>query len=329
MLFENLNSTSAPLLLGQGGTLWFPPQSSSMASSVDRIFYFIASVSTFFFVLIVVLMTFFVLKYRRRPGHTAQPSPSHNTLLELTWSVIPGLILVYIFTTGFMTYLDMRKPPDDAYELQVVARKWSWAFQYPNGVVHDDLHLPVDRPVRLVMSSEDVIHSLFVPAFRVKQDVVPGRYTQTWFYPTRPGNYPLYCAEYCGQKHSSMDATVVVHPSGEFEQWLRDEEEQMNNLPPAELGALLYKRQGCVQCHAVDGNTRGKVGPSFLGTFGTQQALKTGEPVTVDENYIRESILEPLAKVRAGYQPVMPTYQGRLKDKEIDGLVAYIKSLKE
>lgn len=317
-------------LLGQAGaTLAFPPQGSDVAPAVDRLFYIITWICAFFFALIIALMIYFVLKYRRRPGHNVEPSPSHNTSLELFWSVVPGLILVFIFASGFTTYLNMRTPPEGAYEIRVVARKWSWAFQYPNGLVMDNLHLPVGRPVRLVMSSEDVIHSLYVPAFRVKQDLVPGRYSELWFRTTRPGDYRLYCAEYCGQQHSTMVADVIVHEPGEFERWLRQETDKMNDLPPAELGALLYKRQGCVQCHASDTNTQGKVGPSFAGSFGTQQALASGETITVDENYIRQSILEPISQVRAGYQPVMPTYQGRLKDNEIDALIAYIKSLDE
>lgn len=318
----------ASLFAESSGNLIFPPQSSSVAESVDNLFYLIAAIAGFFFALIVVLMVLFVVRYRRRPDRVAMPSPDHNIWLEIFWSVVPALLLVVIFTAGFTTYLDMREPPDDALELQVVARKWSWAFQYPNGVVHDDLHLPVDRPVRLLMSSEDVIHSLYVPAFRIKQDLVPGRFSQTWVRAKEEGVFPLYCAEYCGQGHSTMDARVVVHAPGEFERWMREEADKLNNLPPAELGALLYKRQGCIQCHAADPSMKANVGPAFYNVFGTQQALKSGESVVVEENYIRESILQPMAKIRAGYQPVMPTYQGRLTDKEINALIAYIKSLK-
>lgn len=312
-----------------GGTLVFPIQGSDSAAAVDWLFYAITAISTVFFVVIVAVMTYFVLRYRRRPGHEVEPSPSHNTPLEIAWSVIPGFILLGIFAAGFLIYLDMRRIPDGAYEVKVTARKWSWAFQYPNGLVIEDLHVPTGRPVKLLMSSQDVIHSLFVPAFRVKQDLVPGRYSELWFRATTPGSYRLYCAEYCGQQHSTMDADVVVHESAEFDTWLRTEADKTNNLPPAELGALLYKRQGCVQCHAVDENVQGKAGPSFAKTFGTQQKLASGETVTIDENYIRRSILEPLAQIRAGFQPVMPTYQGRLRDNEIDALIAYIKSLNE
>ena len=309
------------------GTLVFPPQGSDGASAVDLLFYSITAISTFFFVAIVTVMTFFVLRYRRRLGHDVQESPSHNTPLEIVWSVLPGFILLGIFAAGFVIFLDMRRVPDGAYEIKVSARKWSWAFQYPNGLVIEDLHVPVGRPVRLLMSSQDVIHSLFIPAFRVKQDLVPGRYSEMWFRATRPGSYRLYCAEYCGQKHSGMDADVIVHEPAEFDLWLRTEADKVNNLPPAELGALLYKRQGCAQCHAIDENSQGKAGPSFAKTFGTEQRLASGETITIDENYIRRSILEPLAQIRAGFQPVMPTYQGRLRDHEIDALIAFIKTL--
>ncbi|WP_373651042.1 MULTISPECIES: cytochrome c oxidase subunit II [unclassified Schlesneria] len=310
-----------------GETLVFPTQGSDFAPAIDWLFYAITAISAFFFAIIVGVMVYFVLRYRRRPGHDAQPSASHNTPLEIAWSVLPGFILLAIFAAGFLIFLDLRRVPEGAYEIKVTARKWSWAFEYPNGLVMEDLHVPADRPVRLLMSSMDVIHSLFVPAFRVKQDLVPGRYTEMWFRATGAGTHRLYCAEYCGQKHSTMVANVVVHEPADFEQWLRIETDKTNNLPPAELGALLYKRQGCAQCHAIDDNVQGKAGPSFAKTFGTQQRLTNGESVTIEENYLRRSILEPLAQIRAGFQPVMPTYQGRLRDNEIDALIAYIKSL--
>lgn len=322
-------ATTLQALLAQnsGGTLVFPEQGSDFAASVDWLFYAITGISTFFFVIIVAVMSYFVIRYRRRPGHAVEPSPSHNTPLEIVWSVLPGFILVGIFAAGFQIFLDIRRVPEGAYEIKVSARKWSWAFQYENGLVLENLHVPTGRPIRLLMSSQDVIHSLFIPAFRVKQDLVPGRYSDLWFRATRAGSYRLYCAEYCGQQHSSMVADVVVHEPADFDLWMRTEVDKTNNLPPTELGALLYKRQGCVQCHAIDDNSQGKAGPSFAKTFGTEQRLASGEAVKIDENYIRRSILEPLAQVRAGYQPVMPTYQGRLKDKEIEALIAYIKSL--
>ena len=306
---------------------FFPPPSSTTATSVDNLFYFILWVSVFFFAIIVGVMGLFLVRYRQRSGIQPQPSPSHNNLLEIGWSVLPGLILAVIFFWGFTDFLDMRRAPDNAYEIQVVAKKWNWSFKYPNGHVDNNLHVPVDKPVRLVMSSYDVIHSLYVPAFRLKMDVVPGKYTSTWFEATTTGDFVLFCAEYCGTQHSSMLAKVVVHPSGEFEPWLENAANFLEDLTPAEGGKILYTRRGCVQCHSVVENAAPMTGPTFYGSFGTSQTLADGSSIIVDENYIRESILEPQAKVRAGYKPVMPTYQGQLKNEEIDALIAFIKSL--
>lgn len=308
------------------GTLFFPAQSSTVAHKVDDLFYLIFWISTVFFALIVILMVWFVLRYRRRPGVEAQKTAHHNPWLEAAWSIIPGLLLVVIFVEGVLGYLDLRNPPDGAYQIRVTGRKWNWAFEYPNGYVDNNLHVPHGRPVELTMTSEDVIHSLFVPAFRVKMDLVPERYTKAWFEATEPGTYRLYCAEYCGTEHSNMVANVIVHEAGEFEAWLEDASNFLDKLPPAEAGKLLYERRGCIQCHTTDGTP--KAGPSFKGIFGTEQGLADGSVVTVDENYIRESLLEPLAKVRAGYRPVMPTYRGQLKDAEITVLIEFIKSLK-
>lgn len=315
-----------PFAQAGSGDFFFPVQGSSGAGTVDEIFYFIFWICFFFFCLIVGLMTYFVLRYRRRPGVEVEKSTSHSNLLEITWSTIPTLIVGVIFLWGFFGYMDMRTPPDDAYEIRVVAKKWSWSFIYPNGHMEPNLHVPVDRPVLLVMSSDDVIHSLFVPAFRIKMDVVPGRYNKLWFDARRVGEYTLFCAEYCGQQHSKMLAKVVVHPAGEFESWLADAANFLEKMTPAEGGQVLYTRRGCSQCHSIDGSA--KVGPTFKGAFGTEQALADGTPVVVDENYIRRSILEPQAQVRAGYKPQMPTYAGQIRDEEIDALIAYIKSLK-
>lgn len=309
-----------------GGSFWFPMPSSSSAGAVDNLFHFILSLSAFFFVLIVGLMLIFVIRYRRRPGYTQAAASDHNTTLEIVWSVIPGLLTVLIFYRGFTGYLDQRTPPAETYEIKVNAKKWSWAFQYPNGYIDNDLHLPFGRAIKLTMTSEDVIHSVFIPAFRAKMDVVPGRYTSMWFEPTRVGEFPLLCAEYCGQKHSEMLANVVVHPSGEFEKWLETASNLLATLPPVEAGKILYTRRGCAQCHTTDGTAR--TGPSFKGSFAQNVTFVDGSSAAMDENYIRESILDPLKKVRAGFRPVMPSYKGQLKDAEIDAIAEFIKSLK-
>jgi cytochrome c oxidase subunit 2 len=315
------------LLGAPGGSLFFPQRATEEAAIVDQVFYFIFIISVIFFALILGLMGFFVIKYRRREGVGPQPSPSHSTSLEMVWTIIPTILVAVMFLWGFWGYMGMRQAPEDSYEIQVLAKKWSWNFVYPNGHIEADLHVPMDQPIRLVMSSDDVIHSLYVPAFRLKMDVVPGRYTKTWFHATEAGEHQLYCAEYCGTQHSTMLAKVVVHPRGEFEKWLEDAANFLERMTPAEGGQLLVQRRGCLQCHSLDGSAR--VGPPFKGIFGTQQAMTSGEIVTVDENYILESIMEPMAKIRAGYQPVMPTYKGQLKDEEITAIIAYIKTLKE
>jgi cytochrome c oxidase subunit 2 len=271
-------------------------------------------------------MAYFLIRYRARPGHEAEPSPSHSNALEIVWSVIPAILVAVMFIWGFFGYMEMRSAPDDAYEIQVVGKKWNWSFIYANGHIDSDLHVPLDRPVRLVMTSDDVIHSLYIPDFRIKMDLVPGRYTKTWFRAMEEGEHTLLCAEYCGTQHSSMLAKVVVHPSGEFESWLEDAANFLERVTPVEGGEILYNRRGCVQCHSIDGSA--KTGPTFKGTYGTVQQMTSGEQVEIDENYIRESILDPQAKVRAGYRPVMPTYRGMLKDEEISAIIEFIKSLK-
>lgn len=317
-----------PLPLAQtayGNNFFFPERASDVAGAVDTLFFFILWVSMIFFAIIVGVMTLFLIKYRHREDHEARESPSHNNVLEILWSVIPTIIVAVIFLWGFGAYMDMRQPPSNAYEIRVVARKWTWEFIYANGHRDPDLHIPVNRPVRLVMSSEDVIHSLFIPAFRVKMDVLPDRYTTTWFNPTRVGEYTLFCTEYCGEQHSTMLARVVVHPSGEFEKWLADAASFLDRVTPEEGGRIVYQRKGCAQCHSIDGSARS--GPTFKGIFGAQHEMVDGSRIPVDENYIRKSILEPMADIRAGYKPVMPTYAGQIREEEIDALIAFIKSL--
>jgi cytochrome c oxidase subunit 2 len=308
------------------GTFWFPPEASTTAGSTDWLFHFILWISVFFLLLIVGLMVAFVWSYRRRPGLEAEKTAAHHTQLELTWTIIPTILAGIIFYFGISGYVDIYTPPHNAREVQVTGQKWKWLFTYPNGLVSGDLHVPIGEPTRLVLRSEDVLHSFFIPSFRMKMDVVPGRYTKMWFTPTELGSHQVYCAEYCGTNHSGMLSQVVVHTPAEYEKWLRDEEDKNLNRSPVEIGADLYKTRGCAQCHSLDG-TRG-IGPSFKGVFGKEEFMADGSKLTVDEDYIHESIIEPQAKIVAGFAPVMPTFKGKLKDKEIAGLVEYIKSLK-
>ena len=307
------------------GTFWMPQDAAAGASSVDTLFYAILAISAVCFIGITIAVIVFVAKYRHREGHRAESSSSHNDVLEITWTVLPSIVVVIIFVIGWRSFANMKMAPKHAHEVIVTAQKWSWTFQYPNGHIDSVLHVPVDEPVRLVMTSDDVIHSFFVPAFRAKQDVLPKRFTTMWFEATKVGTYQAYCAEYCGQQHSKMLTTVVVHEPGGYEKYLEQAAEAMLNMPPRELGELIYKQRGCAQCHSIDGASG--TGPTFKGLWASTGKLADGSTITVDENYIRESILEPQAKVRLGFNPVMPTFQGKLKEREIIGIIEYIKSL--
>ena len=345
----------ATLLAQSDGSFWMPPRAASGAEGVDWLFYLILGISAFFFFLIVAVMVFFVIRYRRREGHPAQNTPSHSTALELTWSLIPAALLLLMFYLGFKAFMDMYTPPGDAMQVNVIGRRWTWAFEYPDtGYIHDnDLHVPVNKSVKLVLTSEDVIHSLFIPAFRLKRDAVPGRYNKAWFKPTQVGEFDLLCAEYCGTSHSDMLGKVVVHAPGEFEVWMKEEmknplmeltQEQLDDYlrdppdflarhpelgltPPADLGAKLYKVKGCAQCHTVDGTAA--TGPSLKGLFGTKRQFQDGSSEVADENYLRKSMVDPQSQVVAGYDGIMPTYKSRLNDREIGMLIEYIRSLDE
>lgn len=319
-------SLFSPILAESNSSLWLPSQSSTVAGQVDSVFSLILWISMAFFAGIVGTLVLFVSRYRRRGRTPAERQVHHSISLEIAWSVIPFILLIVIFAAGFTTFMGMVLEPDNCYEIKVVGKKWVWNFQYPSGYIEDALHVPIDRPVKLVMSSDDVIHSVFIPAFRVKRDVIPGRYTSLVFEATQTGTFDLFCAEYCGTKHSDMFSDVVVHPAGEFAAWLENASSFLETMSPADAGKTLYKRRGCAQCHSIDGSQM--VGPGFYKLFGQQAALDTGDTVRVDENYIRESILEPQAKARAGYRKVMPTYQGQLKDKEIAAIIEYIKTLR-
>ena len=329
--------------------LWFRESASQATSgNVDWIFHAILWICIFFFFLIISLMVLFMLRYRAKPGREPEHTPHHSNLLEAAWSIIPTFIVIWIFAIGVINYLELRTPPEGAYEIQVVAKKWSWTFIYPTGHIDANLHVPVDQPVKLVMSSDDVIHSVFIPAFRVKMDCVPGRYSTLWFKADKATEdydedkladtdiiketgadefgYDLFCTEYCGQGHSAMIAKVIVHASGTFDKWMNDAMKPKEGDSPYDLGEKLYKQRGCAQCHSLDGKSG--TGPTFKDTFGSQQDTDKGE-VTVDENYIRESILNPMAKIRNGYKGVMPSFQGQLREHEIAALIWFHKAQNE
>ncbi len=309
--------------------MWMPVDASTFGADVDGPYNFLFWVSVVSALAIYGVMFYFIVKYRakgREENEIGDQTSHHNTALEITWSVIPLLLCIVIFVWGFKGYVNLRTPPKDAVEIHVQGQKWKWLFTYPSGLVSSELHVPVGEDVRVIIQSVDVLHSLYIPAFRTKMDAVPGRYTDLWFHATREGEYPIFCAEYCGTSHSDMLAKAVVHPPGGYEAWLKEREEELNNLPPVELGQKLYSEQGCSTCHSVDGAT--KIGPSWKGIFGSTHTFTDGTSATVDENYIIESINTPAAKVVQGFSPSMPTYQGKLNDKQLNGLVEYLKTLK-
>ncbi len=432
------------MLAQSDGRFWMPDAASTSAAEVDWVFSFIFWISAFFFALIVFLMLFFVIRYRWRKGQETKAMPNSNLTIEIIWTAIPFLVVATIFWVAFRAYMKLTVPPSNAYEIQVVGQKWKWLFEYPNGWVDDRLHVPGDRAILLTMRSEDIIHSMFIPAFRLKMDVVPGRYSKIWFKATKNGTFDIYCAEYCGTGHSDMTTQIVVHAPGGYERWLREassllsptlriqdltdaaalarkiksgtdpvsefirtsltdagtaginawngssepndalkalliseintilkgasiydperfasvtvaaetaalmeknpegeDQVQLNRfllsdaMPDfftrgpdmVEAGRYIYERKGgCASCHTLDGNAN--VGPSFLGIYGRSRDLEGGETITVDENYIRQSIIEPQAKVVLGYKDrsVMPTYKGRLSDREIGAIISFMKS---
>ncbi|MEZ5988610.1 MAG: cytochrome c oxidase subunit II [Planctomycetota bacterium] len=314
-------------VLAQGGGVWFPAQASSFGPEVDWIFHFILWLSVFFFVLIVGLMTYFVIKYRRRSEDEPAPvGPTHNQKLEVTWTVIPTILVGFIFWFGFEGYMDMRVAPRDATQIQVKAKTWVWTFVYPGGQVSDVLYLQKDKDYQFIMSSADVLHSMYVPAFRLKYDVVPGRYTTAWVRPTELGEYNLFCAEYCGKDHSRMNTKTVVLEPDAFEAQLKKLAEVGS---PIEYGRRLYDgRGGCKACHSLDGSAVSGGGPSFKDLYVRERTTNPGGTFKADDNYVRESILKPQAKVVEGYPPVMPAPAG-LSDTDVDALVQFVRHASE
>jgi cytochrome c oxidase subunit 2 len=309
------------------GPGFMPERASSVAEGVDQVFGFLFWLSAFFLALIVALTVIFVVRYRSRPGRREpEPSPDHDNRLELVWSAIPLALVFVIFALSTKVYFAMTEldPGASPLRVQVTGRKWSWWFDHAGGKGANQLHLVAGRPTELVLASTDVIHSLYVPEFRLKQDAVPGRFTKMVFTPTRPGTYPILCAEFCGTNHSTMLSSAVVHPDQEsFDAWAREGQGGGETL--AQVGERVFAEKGCSACHSVDGSPG--VGPTLEGIWGKDHKLADGTTVRVDENYVRESIVKPGAKVVAGYDDVMPPIP--LEDREFQGIVTYLQGLKE
>jgi cytochrome c oxidase subunit 2 len=301
---------------------FFPEQASTVAGEVDALYIFLWTLTIVMSLLITLGLIYFVLKYRRRAPDEI-PRPVEGSMkLEMIWIIIPFLVVMVIFVWGAKVYFSMTRQPSEALEIYVIGKQWMWKFQHPDGQREiNELHVPIGRNVRLTMGTEDVIHSFFVPDFRVKQDVVPGRYTKLWFRPTKPGRYRLFCAEYCGTQHSGMIGWVVVLEPKDYQAWLSGGNVE-GSL--ASTGQKLFQDQACHTCHRSDGQGRG---PVLDNLFGKQVELADGTTVIADENYIRESIVNPRARIVAGFSPIMPTFQGRLSEEQLLQLIAYIRSL--
>lgn len=303
-----------------------PEQASTFAPHVDALYAYLVLITIFFSLTITTLIVFFAVKYRRR-HHGEVPRPRHGSMiLEVGWTVLPLLISMTIFVWGASTYFKAYRAPKQAMEVYVVGKQWMWKFQHATGQREiNELHVPVGARVKLTMTTEDVIHSLYVPAFRIKQDVLPGRYTQTWFEATKTGSFYLFCAEYCGTNHSGMGGHVVVMDQAAYQQWLAG---GTGSESAAAQGSKIFAERGCASCHQVEAGGQQGRGPTLYGMFGKQQAIQGGGQVTFNETYIRESIRNPQAKLALGFQPIMPVFtEAQLSEEQILQLIAYIRSL--
>lgn len=299
----------------------FPEQASNLAPEVDTLYFFVTAVTAFFAVLIVILVIVFSIKYRDRTGEKVGAPITGSIPLELGWSIIPFIISMVIFAWATIVFFHLVRAPEQTLEIYSTGKRWMWRFQHLDGASEiNTLHVPLGRPVKVIFTSEDVLHSLFIPAFRVKADAIPGRYSSIWFTATKAGEYHLFCAEYCGTQHSGMIGTVTVMEPGDYQTWLSGG----GGMSMAARGEQLFQQLGCVGCHLNDGSGRG---PSLAGKFGTQETLANSTTVIVNDTYVRESILTPQRKLVAGYGPLMPTFQGLVNEEGVMSLIEYIKSL--
>ena len=300
---------------------FFPEQASTAATQVDYIYLFLVPITAFFSLLIAALILFFIIKYKKVPGRKAEQIHG-SMLLEITWTGIPLVLSLIIFIWAAWLYVHMQRAPANSLEVYGVAKQWMWKFQHSGGQREiNALHVPVGRPVKVTLISQDVIHSMFVPEFRVKMDVLPNRYTSLWFEATKPGTYHLFCSQYCGTKHSAMIGQVIAMTQEDFENWLASGKAEGSS---AAQGEKLFQQLGCVTCHRSDSAARG---PSLVGLYGHPVKLTDGRTVIADDNYIRESILVPNAKVVSGFQPIMPTFQGMISEEDLFQVMNYIKSM--
>lgn len=309
----------------------FPAQASTHAPHVDLLYLFLVTLFVLVQVVIAFLIVYFAVKYRRgskadrgpAKGVDAHSLHSRQQLMEIAWLVGPFIVFMAIFFWGAYVFFASSRPPDNTLDVRVVGKQWMWKFQHPNGKREiNDLHLPIGQPVRLIMISEDVIHSMFVPAFRVKHDVLPGAYSQLWFEANELGEFHLFCAEYCGTNHSRMIGRVVVMEPIDYQNWLAG---GASNEPPAVAGKRLFEELRCASCH-VSGGQSSRC-PPLENVYGSRVKLTGGSTAEADDNYLRESILHPSAKVVAGFKPIMPAFEGQIGEEGLIQLIAYLKSL--
>lgn len=305
--------------LAAGQFQLFPDQASTFAAHVDALFFFLLAITAFFSILIAGLIIYFSIRYRRSASSVPH-THGEPAWLELTWTIIPFCITMVIFVWGARLFALAFHPPADAMNIYVVGKQWMWKVQHPQGRREiNDLHVPSGRAVRLIMTSQDVIHDFYIPAFRVKQDVLPGRYTSEWFEPTQPGEYHLFCAQYCGTSHADMIGTVFVLEPSKYAAWLA---ESSTGKSMGDTGETLYRQFGCNACH-------GTRAPTLAGLFRSTVKLENGQTVLADESYLRESILAPRAKIVSGYSTIMPTYKGQINEEQLSQIIEYIKSLRD
>jgi cytochrome c oxidase subunit 2 len=307
---------------------FWPEMASNFSMEVDALYIFIGLVCLVFGLGVFAAVVYFAIKYKRKSDDEIPEQIEGNTPLEIFWSVVPLGIVLVMFFWGSILFFKISTPPAEALNFYVVGKQWMWKTQHPTGKREiNELHVPLGQPVKLTITAEDVLHSFYIPAFRTKMDAVPGRYTTSWFVPTKPGEYHIFCAEYCGLDHSLMVGRVVVMEPAQYEQWLKHGSATTTvaatDETPESAGARLFQEQRCVTCH----QTNGTLGPMLTGVFGHEVKLQSGDTVVADENYVRESIMNPVAKIVSGYQPIMPTYQGQVSEEQITQLLAYIKSL--
>jgi cytochrome c oxidase subunit II len=310
----------------QQGSFWLPPRASTAAGDIDAVFGFVLWTSVIILAGVVFFMVYYAWKYRRRSNADRPVEVEPNKWLELSWVVIPTLLVLVVFWWGMQAFLSAGVPPANAYQINVEGHTWRWDFEYPNGKrTTNEMYVPVGQPVQLVMTSSDVLHSFFIPAFRVKMDVVPNRYTSLWFEATQEGEYQVFCTEYCGLDHSRMYARVVAVDRGTFNEWVQQVDDDLD-VPLPDLGQSVFQTQACNACHSIDGSPL--VGPSLQGTWGQPRPQTDGSSPIMDADYVIESIVTPSQRITQGYPPAMPPYPN-LTERQLQGLVAYIMQIND